>query len=124
MNLALATAAILTVLLAAAHSYLGERYILIPLFRRGDLPKLFAGTRFTQDTLRLAWHITSVAALGFAALLVALALPGGVEPRVHRWVIGATFAISGLVALVGSRGRHLSWIVFFSIAALIFGVSR
>ena len=124
MNLALATAAILTVLLAVAHSYLGERYILIRLFRRGDLPKLFGGTRFTQDTLRLAWHITSVAALGFAALLVALALPGGVEPRVHRWVIGATFAVSGLVALVGSKGRHLSWIVFFSIAALIFGVSR
>lgn len=124
MNLTLATAGILTVLLAAAHSYLGERYILIRLFRRGDLPKLFGGTTFTQDTLRLAWHITSVAALGFAALLVALALPGGVEPRVPRWVIGATFAVSGLVALLGSRGRHLSWIVFFTIAALTFSVSR
>jgi hypothetical protein len=124
MNPALATAAILTVLLAAAHSYLGERYILIRLFRRGDLPKLFGGTRFTQDTLRLAWHVTSVAALGFAALLAALALPGGVEPWVHGWVIGATFAVSGLVALVGSRGRHLSWIVFFGIAALTFWVFR
>jgi hypothetical protein len=124
VNLALATAAILTVLLAAAHSYLGERYILIRLFRRGDLPKLFGGTRFTQDTLRLAWHITSVAALGFAALLVALALPGGLGPRVYGRVIGATFVVSGLVALVGSRGRHLSWIVFFTIAALTFSVSR
>ena len=124
MNLALVTAAILTVLLAAAHSYLGERYILIRLFRRGDLPKLFGGTRFTQDTLRLAWHITSVAALGFAGLLLALALPGGAAPRVHGRVIGATFAVSGLVALVGSRGRHLSWIVFFSIAALTFWSSR
>jgi len=124
VNVALVTAAILTVLLAAAHSYLGERYILIRLFRRGDLPKLFGGTRFTQDTLRLAWHITSVAALGFAALLIALALPGGVEPRVHGWVIAATFAGSGLVALVGSRGRHLSWMVFFTIAALTFWVYR
>jgi hypothetical protein len=124
VNLALATAAILTVLLAVAHSYLGERYILIRLFRRGDLPKLFGGTRFTQDTLRLAWHITSVAALGFAALLVALALPGGLGPRVYGRVIGATFVVSGLVALVGSRGRHLSWIVFFTIAALTFSVSR
>jgi hypothetical protein len=124
VNLALATAAILTALLAVAHSYLGERYILIRLFRRGDLPKLFGGTRFTQDTLRLAWHITSVAALGFAALMVALALPGGVGPRVYGRVIGATFVVSGLVALVGSRGRHLSWIVFFTIAALTFSVSR
>ena len=120
MNLALIGAAMLTVLLGAAHSYLGERYILIRLFRRGDLPRLFGGTSFTQHTLRLAWHITSVAFLGFAALLVALAVRNGVEPRVQWWVIGATFAVSGLVALFGSRGRHLSWIAFFSIAALIF----
>ena len=124
MNPALATAAILTVLLAAAHSYLGERYILMRLFRRSDLPKLFGGTRFTQDTLRFAWHVTSVAFVGFAALLVALALPGGVSPRVLGWVIGTTFAVSGLVALIGSRGRHLSWIVFFSVAALTFWVFR
>jgi len=125
VNRALAVAATLTVLLAAAHSYLGERYILIRLFRRGDLPKLFGGTRFTQDTLRLAWHITSVAALGFAGLLLALALPGPpMEPWVHGWIIGATFAACGLVALVGSGGRHLSWIVFFSIAALTFWVFR
>ena len=118
MNRALVAAALLAVLLAAAHSYLGERYILTRLFRRGELPKLFGGTRFTQDTLRLAWHITSVLALGFAGLLVALAVPGGGEPRVQGWIIGAAFALSGLVALVGSRGRHLSWIVFFAIAAL------
>jgi hypothetical protein len=124
MNAALATAALLTVLIALAHSYLGERYILIRLFRRGDLPKLLGGTRFTQDTLRLAWHITSVTALGLAGLLVALAMPGGAEPRVQGWIIGATFAVSGLVALVGSRGRHLSWIVFFSIAGLTFWAFR
>ncbi len=56
MNPALVAAALLAVLLAAAHSYLGERYILIRLFRRGDLPRLRGGTTFTQDTLRLAWH--------------------------------------------------------------------
>lgn len=124
MKPALAIAAILTVVTAAAHSYLGERYILIRLFRRGDLPKLLGGTRFTQDTLRLAWHITSVAFLGFAAMLVALALPGGLAPRVQAWVIAATFAVSGLVALVVSSGRHLSWIVFFSVAALTLWASR
>ena len=124
MNPALATAAILTVLLAAAHSYLGERYILIPLFRRGDLPKLLGSTRFTQDTLRLVWHITTVAFLGFAALLVALALPGGVAPRLLGWIIGTTYAVSGFVALIASKGRHLSWIAFLTVAALIFWVFR
>jgi hypothetical protein len=124
MNPALVTAAILTVLLAAVHSYLGERYILIPLFRRGDLPGLLGGTRFTQDTLRLAWHVTSVLALGIAGILVALAFPSGVEPWVYGWVIGTACAVSGLVALAGSNGRHLSWIVFFSIAALTFWAFR
>ena len=124
MKPALIVAATITVVTAAAHSYLGERYILIRLFRRGDLPKLLGGPRFTQDTLRLAWHITSVAFLGFAALLVTLALPGGVAPRVHAWIIAATFAASGLVAFVASTGRHLSWIAFFSVAALTFLASR
>lgn len=124
MNPALTTAAALTVLLAAAHSYLGERYILIPLFRRGDLPLLLGGTRFTQDTLRLAWHVTTVLAFGFTGLLVALALPVTVEPRVYGWVIATTFAACGFVALIGSRGRHLSWIVFFIISALTFWVLR
>ena len=124
MNPALVSAALLAVFLAAAHSYLGERYILIRLFRRGDLPRLRGGTSFTQDTLRLAWHVTSVLALGFAGILVALARPGGVEPGVLGRVIAATFAVSGLVALVGSRGRHLSWIVFFLVAGLTFWASR
>lgn len=118
MNTALVLAALLSVLLAAAHSYLGERYILIRLFRRGDLPRLRGGTTFTQDTLRLAWHITSVLALGFAGILVALARPRGVEAGVLGALIAATFAVSGLVALVGSKGRHLSWIVFFLAAGL------
>ena len=77
-----------------------------------------------QDTLRLAWHITTVAFLGLAALLVALGERGGVAPWVHGWIIGATFAASGLVALIGSKGRHLSWIVFFSVAALTFWTFR
>ena len=62
-------ALVLAVLLAAAHSYLGERYILIRLFRREDLPKLFGGgTEFTTRTLRFAWHLTSVAWIAFLAI--------------------------------------------------------
>jgi hypothetical protein len=103
-------ALVLVVLLAAAHSYLGERYILMRLFRREDLPKLFGGTEFTTRTLRFAWHLTSVAWIGLAAAVVA--------PRRVAEVAAATFATSGLAALAGSRGRHLSWIAFFAIAAL------
>jgi hypothetical protein len=33
-------------------------------------------------------------------------------------LLAGTFEVSGVVALVGSRGRHLSWIVFFAVALL------
>ena len=62
----------LAVLLAGAHSYLGERYIMVRLLRRDDLPKLFGGVDFTKRTLRFAWHLTSIAWVGLAwlALLI------------------------------------------------------
>ena len=118
MNLARLTAAALTLLVAGAHSYLGERYILIRLFRRDDLPKLLGSAEFTKQTLRLAWHITSVAFIGLAAVLNLLPPTGRGSPSLPAQAIAATFAASGIVALVGSRGRHLAWIAFCAVAAL------
>lgn len=118
MNTARVAVLALTVLLAGVHSYLGERYILIRLFRREDLPKLFGGAEFTKRTLRFAWHLTSVAYLGLAAVLALLPSSGGGSPGAPTQAVAATFAASGLVALVGSKGRHLSWIVFFAMAVL------
>ena len=51
------------------HSYLGERYILIRLFKRDNIPHLFGGDEFTKGTLRFCWHTISLAAFGFAAIL-------------------------------------------------------
>lgn len=118
MNTPLTIAAALMVLLAIAHSYLGERYILIRLFRRADLPKLFGGTDFTRRTLRFAWHITSVFAFGFAAILLVLASRTGEIAHNVAVMVALTSLLCGCVSLVGSRGRHLSWIVFFAAAAL------
>ena len=55
------------------HSVLGEKYILIRLFRREDLPKLFGTDDFTKRTLRFAWHLTTVAYWGLAACVWLLA---------------------------------------------------
>jgi hypothetical protein len=119
MNIPLVTAALLTALLGVAHSYLGERYILIRLFRRGNLPELFRRAEFTKRTLRLAWHIMTVLAFGVATLLGVLALPGGGGIRTMTGILAATFALCGVTSLVIARGRHLSWIVFFAIAGLV-----
>ncbi len=110
-------ASFLLVAIAIAHSYLGERYILIRLFKRDNLPKTFGSTEFTVRTLRFAWHVTSVAWLGFAAILLSLANPL-IEPSTIGGVIGLTFLAHFLIALVGSRGRHLSWPVFLVIGIL------
>jgi len=105
---------ILLLIIGIAHSYLGERYILIRLFRRGDLPKLFGGDEFTKNTLRFAWHLTTVAWWGFAAILFYFAQPEKSNSVVGN-IIGVIFLIHFVIALLGSKGRHLSWIVFLII---------
>ena len=118
MNIALLTAAVLLGLTAAAHSFLGERYILVRLFRRDDLPRLFGSDWFTRRTLRFAWHLTSVAWLGFAALLVTLADGEATARHVLLGVIAVTFLVTSAIAALASRGRHLAWPVFLAVAAL------
>lgn len=120
---ALYSAASLTAVLGVAHSYLGERYILVRLFRRDNLPKLFGSTDFTIRTLRFAWHLTSVAWWGFAAILGLLA-QGPPTTSTLGLVIGCTFLAHFAIALAGSRGKHLSWIVFLAIGALAILATR
>ena len=117
MKTGLLVAAALLVGVALAHSYLGERYILIRLFRRDDLPRLLGSDRFTKRTLRFAWHITSVAWVGFAGVLCALAT----RKAPLSWAlvaIAVTFLLTSLVIAVASKGRHLAWPVFLAVALL------
>jgi hypothetical protein len=116
MQTILYIAAALVLLVALAHSYLGERYLLARLFRN-NTSKILDSHGFAGRTLRFAWHITSIAWLGFAALLVLLAL-GRATPAAIAAVIGWTFLIHGAVTLVASRGKHLAWILFLTIGAL------
>lgn len=110
-------AAILLVLLGLAHSILGERFILIPLFKRRDLPAILGGTEFTKRTLRFAWHITTIAWMGFSVILYQLTCDEPNSTAIST-IIGLTFLVSGLIALIASRGKHFSWIVFLTIATL------
>jgi hypothetical protein len=116
-------ATFLAIAIGVAHSYLGERYILIRLFRRTDIPKLFGGTEFTARTLRFAWHITTVAWWGFAALLFLLARQP-ISSQDVGMVIGITFLASSAMAFFGSRGRHLSWLVFLVIGIVAIYATR
>ena len=117
MTILIYSAAFFAFAIGVIHSVLGERYILTRLFRRDDLPKLFGGTEFTTQTLRFAWHITTIAWWGFSAILVLLARDAFSFSNLSM-VIAITFLVSGSVALLASRGRHLSWIVFMFIGGV------
>lgn len=110
-------AAVLMFVLGAAHSLLGERYLLIRLFRRSDLPRLFGGTAFTTRTLRFAWHLTTVLMWGLAALLWQLG-EGVSEPRALARTLAVTLFAAALLPLAITRGRHLSWLVLLAAAGL------
>ena len=126
MNSALLAAGALAVGIGAAHSYLGERYILIRLIRRSDLPKLFGSDQFTRRTLRFAWHLTTVAWWGFGALFVVMAetVPGPRAWQAVGSVAVAVFGGSALVTAIGSRGRHVAWLVFLFITLAVWVGTR
>ena len=117
MKIALYVAASLAAALGLFHSVLGERYILVRLFRREDLPKLFGGAEFTIRTLRFAWHLTTIAVWGFAALLVLLARGSASAANVAA-AIGITFLACGVLTLILSRARHLAWVVLLAIGSV------
>lgn len=120
MERALYLSAFLVFATGVAHSVLGERYILVRLFRRTEIPHLFGGPEFTVRTLRFAWHITTVAWWGLGAIIILIAR-GEAAPDAILHVLSVTALASALVAAVGSRFRHLSWLVFAVIAVLLYG---
>lgn len=114
MKIWVAVAALAYLSLAVAHSYLGERKVLVPLLAQEwaiALPK-----RFVHPLLRCAWHLTSFIWLAAAAILAVAAARGGVPPVVLD-ALGAAALVSGAVMLVALRGLHAAWAVF-AVAAI------
>jgi hypothetical protein len=111
-------AATLVLLVGIVHSWLGERVIIMPLLaiepRQGPLK-----SAFIRKIIRFAWHITTLAWLGLALVLLALLpAPVGEQGRMIALIIAATFFVSGLISLIISKGRHIAWPLFFLIAVL------
>ncbi len=114
MKIWCAVAALAYLSLAVAHSYLGERKVLVPLLAQAwaiALPRSFA-----QPLLRWAWHLTSVIWLSAAAILAMAATRGGIPP-VALDALGVAALASGAVMLVALRGVHPAWAVF-AVAAI------
>ena len=106
-------AIILLLMIGLIHSYLGEKYLLIRLFKRTDLPKLLGSDLFTKQVLRFAWHLTTIAWWGFAAILAVLITP---SIAIKNEILLIIFALSAILSLYFARGKHLSWLFFLIIA--------
>jgi hypothetical protein len=122
MNILVLITVFLIIGIALAHSWLGEKYIITRLLRRDDLPKLFGSDTFTKQTIRYAWHLTTIAWLGFASLLIFLT---GFFQSISTaqgilFSIIITFIVSSILSLIFTRSRHLSWIIFLIIVVLCF----
>lgn len=111
-------AASLLLLMGIAHSYLGERYILIRLFKRDNLPKVLGSTQFTVGTLRFVWHLLTVIWLGVVVLLLRVS-EQPFDPREMLRVFSIVAFVSALFPLFFTRGRHLSWVIFLAVALLL-----
>jgi len=121
LDIHLISAGILVIFIGLAHSYLGERYILIRLLRYPELPKLFGDDTFTRQTLRYAWHLATIAWWGLAAILFAISglfisLETGKSILI---IIGLIFFFSASLSLIITKGRHVSWVIYLAIMFLI-----
>lgn len=119
MNPVLLLAAVLTFLLAAAHSILGERLIFRHLVGENSWTAEATGLLSSRRwaALRSSWHLVSILGCGLGLVLLVLA---GALSRDESKLVGATFLISGLYWSVGTRGKHPGWIVMLMIAVLTF----
>jgi hypothetical protein len=113
VNTLLYAAALCALGLGVAHSILGELYILKPLLARGGL------SDFRTRTVRLAWHVTSIAWFGFAALLMLLVQPL-MTYRSVALVVAVTYFGTAVFTLFVSRGRHLAWPVMAFIGGVAY----
>lgn len=101
MTSAHALAAATLVLLGGLHSLLGERMLIGPLLA-DDRWRVPVPRRAAERLLRFAWHLTSIAWLALALVLLGVDTPG---------VVAATMLASGLLVL-SSLPAHLAWPLF------------
>ena len=117
MDRMFALAGVLTLLLSAVHSVLGEKLIFAPLREGGKWNeaalKLLALRRWWS--VRAAWHLVSILGAGLSALLVANAM-GSAEVGL---TLGVTFLVAAVYWAVATRLGHPAWIVMGLIAALL-----
>lgn len=122
MQTLLAAASLLAVATGAVHSVLGERLIFRHLRAASVVPQRPAPPLQGRHVriLWATWHLASVLAWSFAALLWQLAVHPGqdLSARCVLAAAAAGFVGSALLVLVATRGRHPGWVALGAVGML------
>jgi len=122
MNWPFAIAGFLTVIVAAVHSFLGERWVFSRIRQLSIVPTN-GGNILREPHVRIlwaTWHVVSVLGLAISACLFLLAVapvPRQVVQFVGVAVAVGMFASSALV-FIGTRARHVGWVGLLAVSVL------
>ena len=112
-------AAVLLVLVGLFHSVLGGQRLIAPIVAHEDLPIILGSRTMSRVTLKAGWHLLTVMWFALAAILVLDQLAVAQFRQLTLGVLGGTFVFCGVMALILSRGKHLSWAFFFPIGGIL-----
>lgn len=112
-------AAVLLVLVGLFHSLIGGRRLIAPIVARSDLPIILGDIAMSRITLRAGWHMLTLFWFALAVILVAQVVSAISFDRLVMGVFGVSFLIAALIALLLSRGKHLSWVLFIPIGGIL-----
>jgi len=95
------------VVLAAAHSFLGERRVVGPILALRPFRARPGSEPVMAGTVRMAWHLTSVAWLGLAGAVV-------LAPQSAPLLVATALVLLVSAAMIhwGTGGWHGAWAVF------------
>ncbi|KAJ3128929.1 hypothetical protein HK098_003026 [Nowakowskiella sp. JEL0407] len=98
------------------HSVVGERVILSHLYQyAANTPGLFPSRLFSQ-TIRIAWHATSIAWAGTGFMVYLLRdMNSETDKNVLR-TVGVVYGLHAVILAFGTGGKHLAWIPFLLVA--------
>jgi hypothetical protein len=116
-------AALVLLMVGTIHSILGE-WLIFRHLRTGGMVPAAAAPPLRERHVRIlwaSWHIVSVLGWAFAAVLLRMAFPS--EPQILQVfvqnAIVISLALSALLVLAGTRGRHPGWIGLLAAAVLV-----
>lgn len=111
-------AAFLLICVGLMHSVLGGKRLITPLLRRDDLPVILGSIENTRLTLWVGWHLLTLFFWANAISITVIALEPAFLIETVLLTIAISTGLAGCLALILTRGKHRSWIMFLPVSLI------